>query len=100
MPNFSRRALASNIHFLIMKEVYAAVAAKRILANNIELIYQHDTLEKCHRAVLTIVPTSVEDEKVEKADTTVSMTGNWEEDQAQALEGLRQAVDVTIYGAT
>ncbi|KAH3912940.1 hypothetical protein HBI56_089880 [Parastagonospora nodorum] len=99
MPNFSRRALASNIHFLVMKKIYAVVAAEQILADNIELIYQHDTLETCHRALLTIVPTSVKDENVEKADTTVSMTGNWVADQAQALEGLRQTVDLAIYGA-
>lgn len=97
MPNSTRRAIASNIHFLVMKEMYAAVAAKRILIENIDLIYQHDTLQVRHRALLTIVPL-VHDENVEKTDETVSITGSWIDDQTQALESLRRAVDATIYG--
>ena len=80
-----------------MKEMYDAVATKRIPIENIDLIYQHNTLEERHRALLTIVPI-VGDENADKTDATVSMTGNWVEEQTQALESLRRAVDATIYG--
>jgi hypothetical protein len=91
----TRRGIANNIHFPVMPDMYDAVVAQRITSNRIELICDHDSLEKLDRAKV------VSDNRVEGgtfAIGKVTIDGSWVEDQSQALDSLRLVVEAAIYG--
>lgn len=96
MTDAGLRGLANNIHFLIMREMYDAVVARRITSNNIQVLYQFDKLKKRHRTLIGIV--AIADGEEETADTSFSIAGHWVEHQSRALDSLRKTAENSIYG--
>jgi len=98
MVGSTRRGLANNLLFLIMRDMHDAVEAQRVVSAGIDVLYQYDKLQQLHRAMVKITDTA-NDETTDDAES-VFMEGEWVQDQSQALESLRKAVEAAIYGTT
>lgn len=95
MYDSTRRGLANNLHFLIMRDMYDAVATQRVIPDCIGLLYQYDKLKKRHRAKLRITKTVGDQSRIDEG--SVSIVGERIEYQSQALESLRKTVEGAVY---
>jgi hypothetical protein len=84
MSASSRRGLANNIHFLLLRDMYDATATGKIVAEHIGLLNLFAPSNKRHR--VQIVVRGAE-----------SVDGGWVQKPDQALDGLRRVVDGKIY---
>ena len=84
MSTSSRRGLANNIHFLLMRDMYSATATGKVVAEHIGLRNQFDPLNRRHR--VQIVVRGAE-----------PVNRGWVQKPGQALDGLRRVVDRKIY---
>ncbi|OAL05544.1 hypothetical protein IQ06DRAFT_69534 [Phaeosphaeriaceae sp. SRC1lsM3a] len=80
----SRRGLANNLHFLLMRDMHNAIATGRIVAEDIGLLNQFDPLNKRYRVQVVIYGAQPID-------------GDWVENPDQALDCLRRVIDAMIY---
>jgi hypothetical protein len=96
ISNPSRRGLANNVHFLIIRDMHDAVAAQRITSDGMELLYEYHALKKLHRVKLIIAGNGVDEDTTRT--TSVSIEGAWVKAQSEALDDLRLIVEAAIYG--
>jgi hypothetical protein len=92
----TRRGIANNIHFLVMRDMHDAVAAQRITPDEIQLLYDYNILEKLYRARVVVSDITVEGGTF--ATGEVSIYGSWVKDRSQALDSLRLTVEAAIHG--
>jgi hypothetical protein len=71
----TRRGIANNIHFLVMRDMHDAVVAQRITSNGIELLDEYDSLERLHRTKVVISDNKVDGGTF--ATGKVSIDGSW-----------------------
>jgi hypothetical protein len=88
----ARRGLANNIYFLLMRDLHGKMAGKRIIADEITLVYHYDTIKKCHRTKVDIF------DATEYNEIMFSVCGDWVSDRAQALDSLRKVIESMVYG--
>jgi hypothetical protein len=91
-----RRGLANNIHLLILRDMGGAVDTGRFTQDGSQVIYQFDTLKKCHRVKCEISVHLAVGGRI--ADKSLSIAGGWADHQAQALDGLRKTAEDLIHG--
>ncbi|KAH7384129.1 hypothetical protein DE146DRAFT_216686 [Phaeosphaeria sp. MPI-PUGE-AT-0046c] len=80
----SRRGLANNIHFLLMRDMHDAIATRRIGAEEIGLLNQYDPLGKRYRIQVVV-------------RSAKPINGAWVQSPDEALDGLRSVIDAMIY---